>query len=333
LAKPFDSAWYNFRNLSIVTFHDSGSAEVKTTTTAGNAAILLPIQDGAKASCCQKDICFICVMCNVDFSGLITIPSYRPTVLRIGFYLELPQTTIAMTDGHNVTYNLTTWHGIANLTMLTSDEVCMLILKLCLQDGPIALCPANFNLGNVNINAVMVRETIHAKILCLGFKQICALIFVQLCPGDSDQPHAILEHSCQTSTDSDGQPVTATVIKYYQRMLDAAHPFATQARYAIRVCNCFIQGLDKTLLTSFQKMYPHHSTIHDLLGSYQRCMLPVILASRILHVVCLPARNSLPPRPAVQVYMQARLSRPSESIKTVCPSSAFAGVVARIIRG
>jgi hypothetical protein len=26
-------------------------------------------------------------------------------------------------------------------------------------------------------------------------------------------------------------------------------------------------------------MYLHHSTVHDLLGSYQRCMLPVILAA------------------------------------------------------
>jgi hypothetical protein len=55
--------------------------------------------------------------------------------------------------------------------------------------------------------------------------------------------------------------------------------------------------------------------------------------SKILHVVCLPARDSLHPCPAVQVYMQARLSRPSRSIRTVCPSSAFAGVVARSIFG
>jgi hypothetical protein len=44
----FDSAWYNFCNLLIVTFHDSCGAEIKTTTTAGNAAILLPIQDSTK---------------------------------------------------------------------------------------------------------------------------------------------------------------------------------------------------------------------------------------------------------------------------------------------
>ncbi len=77
----FDSAWYDFFNLSIVTFHDSGGAKIKTTTTAGNAAILLPIQDGAKALCRQKDICFVRVMCNVNFSGPITIPNYGPMVL------------------------------------------------------------------------------------------------------------------------------------------------------------------------------------------------------------------------------------------------------------
>jgi hypothetical protein len=39
----FDSAWYHFCNLVIVTFHDSTGAEIKTTTTPSNAAILLPI--------------------------------------------------------------------------------------------------------------------------------------------------------------------------------------------------------------------------------------------------------------------------------------------------
>ncbi len=275
----FDSAWYNFCNLSIVTFHDSSSAEIKNTTTASNAAILLPVQDRAKALCCQKDVCFVCIMCNVDFSELITVPSYKPTVLHAGFYLEFQQSTVAMLDGHNFTYNLTTWHGVADLTTLTSDEVCMLILEPCLQDGPIALCPADFNLGDANIDAVTICEKIHAKTLCLGFKQICVLIFAQLCPQYSDQPHAILEHICQMSTGSDGQQVTATIIQCYQRMLNAAPPFATQACYAISVCDCFIKGLDKTLLTSFQKMYPHHSTVHNLLGSYQCHMLPGILAA------------------------------------------------------
>jgi len=71
-------------------------------------------------------------------------------------------------------------------------------------------------------------KTIHAQILCLGFKQICTTIITQLCPGYSDQPHAILEHIFQTSTGPDGQPVTSTVIEYYQCMLNATHPFAMQ---------------------------------------------------------------------------------------------------------
>jgi hypothetical protein len=59
-----------------------------------------------------------------------------------------------MTDGNNVTCNLTTWHGVSVLSMLTSKEVRTLILASCLQDGPIALCLADFNLGNANIDTI-----------------------------------------------------------------------------------------------------------------------------------------------------------------------------------
>ncbi len=164
-------------------------------------------------------------------------------------------------NGHGAAYNLTTWHGVADLTALSSKEVRVQILEPTLQDGPIALRPADFNLGDVNIDTNAIRKTIHAKNLKLGFKQICASIFTQLCPGYSDQPHAVLEHIRQTSTGPDGQPVTATVIEYYQRMMNAIRPFATQQRFAISGCDRFIQGLDKTLLPSFRRLYPNHSAV------------------------------------------------------------------------
>jgi hypothetical protein len=186
--------------------------------------------------------------------------------------------TVAMLK-RTVAYNLTMWHGAADLSTLTSEDVCMQILEPCLQDGPIALRPTNFNLGDANIDTSAIRKTIHAKILELGFKQICASIFKQLCPGYSNQPHAVLEHICQTSTCPDGQPVTATVIKYYQRMMNAARPFATQQCYAISICNRFIQGLEKTLLPSFQQLYPNHSTVHNLDGLYQHRTFSTILAA------------------------------------------------------
>jgi hypothetical protein len=80
--------------------------------------------------------------------------------------------------------------------------------------------------------------------LKLGFKQICASIFQQLCPGYRDEPHAALEHIRQSAPGPDGQMVTASVIKYYKRMMNAARPFATEHTYAISVCDLFIQGLD-----------------------------------------------------------------------------------------
>jgi hypothetical protein len=69
-----------------------------------------------------------------------------------------------MVNGNNVTYNLTTWHGVANLTALTSKEVHVQILEPCLQDGLIALLPADFNLGDANINTTAIMESIHVKI-------------------------------------------------------------------------------------------------------------------------------------------------------------------------
>jgi hypothetical protein len=184
-----------------------------------------------------------------------------------------------MTNGAGTNYNLTTWHGISNFTTLTQAQVRADILKLCLHDGTVILRAADFNLNKVQIDDTSINETIQAKILKLGFKQICASVLQQLCLGYSDQPHAAIEHIRQSVPGPDGQLVTATTIVYYQRMLNAARPFATQHTYAISVCNKFIQGLDARILGPFCRFYPGHSTVHDLCGAYQRAQLPIILAA------------------------------------------------------
>jgi hypothetical protein len=73
--------------------------------------------------------------------------------------------------------------------------------------------------------------------------------------------------------------VTKTIIEYYQHVMNAIRPFATQQHYAISICDRFIQGLEKKMLPSFQQLYPNHSTVQDLDGSYQRHMLPTVLAA------------------------------------------------------
>ena len=275
----FDSTWFDFNQLTIVSFHNSAGNQINNTTIAGNATILLPVANGPVATCRQPDVRFVRVTSNVDFSSLVRIPNYGPVVLRVGFYIELPQTTVGMINGNGVAYQLTTWHGAADLSTLSRDDVRTLILEPCLQDGPILLRPADFNLGEVNIDPTTIRESISTKILTLGFRQICASVFTQLCPGYSDQPHAVLEHIRQTTIGPDGQPVTATVVEYYQRMWNAARPFVADHTYAISVCDRFIQGLAPTLIPAFRRYYPMHSVVHNLAGAYQRQQLPIILAA------------------------------------------------------
>ena len=275
----FDSAWFNFANLSILSFHGSDGRPITNTTVAGDPTILLPVQNGAVAGCRQGDVRFVRVDCSIDFTPLITIPGYGTSVLRASFYMELPQTTVVMQNGNGVDYNLTTWHGASNLRTLTPDQVRAQILEPCLHTGPITLGAASFNLTDAQIDDTSCIDLIHSKVLKLGFKQICKSIFQQLCPGYSDQPHAALEHIRQTSIGPDGQMVTSTTVEYYQRMLNASRPFAREANYAVSVCDKFIQGLDPRLIGPFRRFYPQHSMVHSLNGSYQRSQLGVILAA------------------------------------------------------
>jgi hypothetical protein len=158
---------------------------------------------------------FVRVLSSIDFALLVTIVYTGPTILCLQYYIELSQTTVPLVNGVGVNYNLTTWHGTADLLTLSGADVCGLILGVCLQDGPIALLQADFNLGEANINSNGLLKKLHTKILKLGFHQIAHSIFEQLCPGYSNQPHAALDHICQSATGPDGQVVTSTVIEFY----------------------------------------------------------------------------------------------------------------------
>ncbi len=275
----FDMHRFDFANLTILSFHDSKGDIISNRTVVGNPSVLLPVQTSTVANCSKGDVHFARVACNLDFAHLVSLPTYGASILRVGFYIKLPETTVVQVNGTGDNYNLTTWHGAANLATLTLAQVCADILKPCLQDGPITLKAANFNLQDVQIDDTSVLKMIQAKILKLGFKQICASVFKQLCPGYSNQPHAAIEHIHQSEPGPDGQLVTATTIEYFQRMLNAARSFATQHTYAVSVCDKFIQGLDRRILIPFCCYYSNHSTVHDLNGAYHYLQLPIILAA------------------------------------------------------
>jgi hypothetical protein len=191
--------WYNFHHLTIMLFHNSKGTVMNDTTTAADAQILLPVQNGVVAACRQQDIKFVWVQCVINFAPLVTaLPYPTGTVLCVAYYIELPQGTHAMTNGNGGAYTLVSYLGPANLHTLTPPEVKAQTLDVCLQDGPVLLQASNFNLATANTDANAFAINNERKILKIAWHQICTSIFNEIYPEYSNQPQAALEHIKQS---------------------------------------------------------------------------------------------------------------------------------------
>jgi hypothetical protein len=62
--------WYNFVNLTIISWHNAHGAIVNDNTLANNPSVLLPMQDGAKAQCSDD---------RVSSLSMISLPWTLPT--------------------------------------------------------------------------------------------------------------------------------------------------------------------------------------------------------------------------------------------------------------
>jgi hypothetical protein len=151
------------------------------------------------------------------------------------YYLELPQTTRVMTNGNGNAYNLMTFHGPNDLCILSPANVKEQLLDKTLQDKPVELMPASFGLRTARTNGEALRTEINQKILKLAFPTVCHILFLQLCPGYSTQPHAELNDICQVHVDKDGNQVVSSVQSYFQQLMSAARPFTNQRDFPISV--------------------------------------------------------------------------------------------------
>ena len=119
--------------------------------------------DGPVNACRPADVKFVRVSLELDFAHLITVPvapgdPAPVTVLRAEFYMELPQSTVQVNNNNGVPRALTTWHGAADLSTLTPEQVMTDILSPCLRDSPILLSNADFNLpGIVRTSHVIIK--------------------------------------------------------------------------------------------------------------------------------------------------------------------------------
>ena len=139
----FYNCWCDFQAVQILSFHNFKGDEVTDSTDAADPTILLPVVDGALPTC-RKHVKFIRVQVSVNFVDLVTAMNPGPTILRIEYFIELPQSTRQMTNGIGHVYNLTTFHGVLDLRTLDAQGVQHEITDFTLQDGPVELQAASF---------------------------------------------------------------------------------------------------------------------------------------------------------------------------------------------
>ena len=160
----FYDRWCDFTQLQILSFHNTKGDEVNDTTDATDSSILLPVIDGAYVTC-RKNVKFVRVQLSVNFIDLVTIDNPGPTTLRSEYFIELPQTTHQLTNGAGSAYNLTTFHGTADLRTLNSQEIQAEILDFTLQDGPVELQAASFGATSARTDSFAICADIQEKIL------------------------------------------------------------------------------------------------------------------------------------------------------------------------
>ena len=174
-----------------------------TTTDAADLSILLPVVDGVVTNCRKKDVKFVCVQLKLDYASLVNVNPPGATVLRTGFYIQLPQTSVQKTDGYGTAYNLLTFHGPADLQMMSPAEVQAQILNVTFQDGPVDLQPSKFNLSSARTDSSEMGSDNEGRIVRLALATVWHTMFLKLCPGYSMQPHATIDHIRQVYMDRD----------------------------------------------------------------------------------------------------------------------------------
>jgi hypothetical protein len=126
--------WCNFENLSILLFHSNVGTQVNNTITGNNLAILLPIVNGSLAGC-HKQIHFVRVQLNLDFSSLVTAGAQGITVLHVEYYIQIPQGLRNLQNDCGIAYCLTTFLGPEDLrTIPPADFAHDILTRTCYAD-------------------------------------------------------------------------------------------------------------------------------------------------------------------------------------------------------
>jgi hypothetical protein len=256
----FQDHWRNFRNLTVISWHDSAGNIIKNTTVANDPAILLPIVNGPLANCRQQDVRFVRVQVSVDYS--YAIRGVSP--LRLDFYVELPQATTAMTNGAGTAYTLVTYTGAANLRTLDTEQANAAILDVTYQTGPGQIVPPAFGTNSATLNLDQATSDCESRILRVVMTAVFNELFSAIAPNYTDQPEIALEYIKQVYIDADGKEQRRTVQSYYTQLMAALSPFVMLRTFPVNAAEKFKQNMDPSLRPHFRQAYPLYATIVGL---------------------------------------------------------------------
>ena len=155
----------------------------------------------------QEEYPVIRVQLNLNFASLVTLDPPGVTVLRIEFYIKLPQSSRDMINSNGGAYRLTAFLDPDDICLIPAAEFSRDILTVTLQDGPIDLLRPDFNLTSAKTDSTPIAAEISSKIIRLATPSILDHLFNQLCPGYSKEPNAALDHIRQTYYDATGNTI------------------------------------------------------------------------------------------------------------------------------
>jgi len=275
------SNWANFANLSILSWHGANGNTLNNTTTAADASILLPVQDGAAHSCRSSGVKFVRVQLALDYADLNRIDPTPNCVLRGEYYIQLPQDTIDFTNAAGTPYRLTTFIGPADLRTLTMDDVRLLILDATHQDAPYDLLEPVFNLSSCRTDSKVIYGELKSQVVRLASPTIHQQLFEVLVPGYSLEPHSVLDHIWQCYVDAEGSQVRLSAQVYYATFLNAVRSFYDLEDYPIDIAGIFMDHIDPSLQKGFRMNYPDFGKARPRAAMAQRTLLTDMLTALI----------------------------------------------------
>ena len=243
--------WANFTNLSILSWHGANGGVINTTSTAADASILLPVQDGATTACRTSGVKFVRVQLALDYADLNWIDPVPNTTLCREYYIQLPQDTVDLVNAAGTAYRLTTFTGAADLPMLSIDEIKRDILVAAYQDAPYNLLKPSFNLTSCRTDSTVIYGELKSQVVRLVSATIHQQLFEVLVPGYTLEPHNVLNHIWQSYIDQDGTQVRLTAQVYYTTFLNAVRSFYNLEVYPIDIAGIFMDHIDPSLAKGF----------------------------------------------------------------------------------